>query len=408
VQFHETTLENGLSVVAELNPSVHSVAAGFFVRTGARDESGEVSGVSHFLEHMAFKGNEKHSADDVNRILDEVGARYNASTSEEITLYYAAVLPEYLPAAFEMLAGLIMPALREEDFNLERNVILEEIGMYEDQPSFLAYETAMKTHFQGHPLGQSILGTAASIGALSRRQMLDYHRERYRGGNITLAVAGNTDWDQVVRLARQWCGHWPAGGSRREAPEAHSRGGTSILARETSNQEHVMQLAPAPSATDPLRMAAELLSIVVGDDSGSRLYWTLVDPGLAESADLSYNEYDGSGAYLTYLCSAPEQTVDNLKRIADIYHDVNEHGVTEEELGRARNKAASRIVLRSERPMGRLSSLGANWVYRGEYRSVQADLDAFAAVTTDDVRTLLHRYPLTQLSTAAVGPLASL
>jgi predicted Zn-dependent peptidase len=147
VKFYETTLDNGLTVIAELNPHVQSVAAGFFVRTGARDEAMEVNGVSHFLEHMAFKGNEKHSADDVNRIFDELGARYNASTSEEVTLYYAAVLPEYLPDAFEVLAGLMRPSLRGSDFEVERKVILEEIGMYEDQPSFIAYENAMKTHF---------------------------------------------------------------------------------------------------------------------------------------------------------------------------------------------------------------------------------------------------------------------
>src|SRR5580700_6336426 len=211
VKFHEAKLDNGLTVIAELNPSVQSVAAGFFVRTGARDESMEVSGVSHFLEHMAFKGDEKHSADDVNRIFDEIGAKYNASTSEEITMFYAAVLPEYLPAVFEVLAGLLQPSIRQADFEVERKVILEEIGMYEDQPSFIAYENAMKTHFEGHPLGQSILGSKESIAALKRDQMAHYHDERYRGGNITIAVAGNTDWDQVVKLSKQWCGVWPAG-----------------------------------------------------------------------------------------------------------------------------------------------------------------------------------------------------
>ena len=172
---------------------------------------------------------------------------------------------------------------------------------------------------------------------------------------------------------------------------------------------------PAPRTLDHARptkrgglLAAELLSVIVGDDSGSRLYWDLVDPGLAESADLSYNEYEGSGAYLTYLCSTPESTADNLRRIAAIYDDVNEHAVTEEELEQAKNKVASRIVLRSERPMGRLSSLGSNWVYRGEYRSVQDDLDAFRKITVDDIRELLAAYPLGQLSTAAVGPLPAL
>jgi len=408
MKFHQTTLDNGLSVVAELNPNVLSVAAAFFVRTGARDESAQVSGVSHFLEHMAFKGDGHRSADDVNRIFDEIGARYNASTSEETTMYYAAVLPEYLPTVFDVLAGLLHPSLREADFEVERKVILEEIGMYEDQPSFVAYESAMKTHFNGHPLGQSILGTKASISSLKRDQMAQYHADHYRGGNITIAVAGNTEWDQVVELANRYCGNWPAGRTPRPTDEARPKGGKSVIAKESSTQQHVMQMAAAPAARSPLRLAAELLSVVVGDDSGSRLYWDLVDPGLVESADLSYNEYEGSGAYLTYLCSTPESTADNLQRIADIYADVNERGVSEEELQQAQNKVASRIVLRSERPMGRLSSLGGNWVYRGEYRSVQEELDAFRAITTDEVRALLAKYPLRQLSTAAVGPLAAL
>jgi predicted Zn-dependent peptidase len=238
--------------------------------------------------------------------------------------------------------------------------------------------------------------------------MADYHREHYRAGNITVAVAGNTDWTEILRLAKEWCGKWQAGSTLRTTDEARAKGGAAVTAKEAFTQEHVMQMAPAPSATSPLRMAAELMSVVVGDDSGSRLYWDLVDTGLAESADLSYNEYDGTGAYLTYVCSTPESARDNLKRVRDIYDDVNSRGVTEEELEQARNKAASRIVLRSERPMGRLSSLGSNWVYRNEYRSVQSDLDAYRAITTGDVKAVLKKYPLGQLSTAAVGPLKAL
>ena len=166
MKFHEVKLDNGLQVVAELNPNVHSVAMGFFVRTGSRDETSQVSGVSHFLEHMAFKGDDKFTADDVNRIFDEIGAKYNASTSEEITLFYAAILPEYLDQSFELLASLMRPSLRQDDFDMEKKVILEEIGMYDDQPSFTAYEKCMQTHFAGHPLGQSILGTVESISDL--------------------------------------------------------------------------------------------------------------------------------------------------------------------------------------------------------------------------------------------------
>lgn len=408
MKFHQTKLANGLAVIAELNSAVHSVALGFFVRTGSRDETAAVAGVSHFLEHMVFKGSEKYSADDVNRIFDEVGAKYNAATGEEGTLFYGAILPEYLPQAFELFANILRPALRQEDFDMEKNVILEEIGMYDDQPSFTAYENLMQTHFAGHPLGQSVLGTKESITALSCDQMRTYHRDRYLAGNVTLAVAGNTEWSQIVALAEQHCGHWPSGNCGRATHEAKPSGGLKVITRPKSQQEHIMQMTPAPSAQNRLRFAAEILAVIVGDHSGSRLFWELVDPGLAEAADLDFNEYDGSGSYLTYLSSEPEAIADNLARIQAIFAEVNQHGIREDELEQAKNKVASRVVLRSERPTGRLSSLGGNWIYREEYRSVDDDLKELRGITSRDIRELLDIYPLGATTTVAVGPLESL
>jgi predicted Zn-dependent peptidase len=404
VEFFEHRLPNGLQIVAERNPHVHSVAVGFFVRTGARDETDEVLGVSHFLEHMAFKGTAKHSADDVNRVFDEVGAKYNASTSEETTLFYAAILPEYLPRTFELLADILFPALREDDFNMEKKVILEEIGMYDDQPGFLVYEKAMEAHFKGHPLGRSILGSNESITALAVDRMREYHRRRYNGGNIVLAVAGNFDWPDVVALAQRWCGDWPAGSPERATPVWAGSGGLDLLVRPSSVQEHVMSLCEGPSATDPLRHAAELISVVVGDDTGSRMFWDLVDPGLVESADLGFNDFDGTGVFMTYLCGTPEDTDENLGRIRSILDDVNRGTITAAELDQAKNKVLSRIVLRSERPMGRLGSLGHNWLCRGEYRPVEADLDRYKSVTLEEVRECLARFPLGARTSAAIGP----
>lgn len=408
MKFYEQKLANGLQVIAELNPNVHSVALGFFVRTGARDETPEVNGVSHFLEHMVFKGTEKYSADDVNRVFDEIGAKYNASTSEEVTLFYGAVLPEYLPPVFELLSSILFPSLRTEDFDMEKKVILEEIGMYDDQPTFVAYDKVMQTHFANHPLGQSILGTVESVTALTAEQMRDYHRRQYKAGNIVLAVAGNVEWPQILELAQLHCGQWPAGRTDRPTTEARPTGGLSVIVKETSLQEQVMQLGPAPSARSPLRFAAELLSVVVGDDSNSRMYWDIVDPGHAEAAELGYNEYDGSGVWLTYLSCSPETTDENLARIQFIYDSVNRDGVSEAELAQAKNKVASRVVLRGERPMGRLSSLGNNWIYREEYRSIEDDLNILASITTADIRAMLDAYPIRQVTTAAVGPLAAL
>jgi len=404
MKFEQITLDNGLNVIGEVNPNVHSVAFGFFVRTGSRDETAAVSGVSHFLEHMVFKGTENYSPADVNRIFDELGAKYNASTSEELTLFYAAVLPEYFPQAFELVASIMYPSLRDDDFDIEKKVILEEIGMYDDMPAFTAYEKLMQTHFVNHPLSQSILGSVESISDLQAEQMRKYHSEHYRAGNITLAIAGNIDWSIVVDLARGACGNWPGGSFDRPTHEAGPKGGLEVVQKSGTMQEHVAQMAPAPPARDDLRFAADILSVIVGDDSNSRLYWDLIEPGHAEAAEMSYNEYDGSGAYMSFLSCHPDDVEKNLEAFGRIYDEINRDGITENELELARNKIVSRIVLRSERPMGRLGSLGNNWVYREEYRSVEDDLKTLREITPGDIRELLDQYPLGQTTTVAIGP----
>src|SRR6266478_7552714 len=169
--FESVVLKNGLKIIGETSPSARSTAIGFFVRTGARDETPEVCGVTHFLEHMVFKGTPRRTALDVNRDFDRIGANYNAFTSEENTVFYAAILPEYLPQAIDILADILRPSLREDDFDMEKQVIIEEIGMYDDQPMWSAYDNAKRAYFADHPLGNSILGTAASITALTRDQM---------------------------------------------------------------------------------------------------------------------------------------------------------------------------------------------------------------------------------------------
>jgi len=408
MEFHHATLENGLEIVAEINRAVHSVAMGFFVKAGSRDEALDVHGVSHFLEHMAFKGTDRFSADDVNRLFDEVGADYNAATTEEMTLFYSATLPEYLPQTFEVQAAILQPTLRQDDFDTEKQVILEEIGMYDDQPAVVAYDQVMQTHFHGHPLERTILGTTASIAALTAEQMQRYHREHYSAGNIVLAVAGNVSWPEVLDLAKRHCQSWPQGKCPRTLAAAPSSAGCQLVTRPSLQQEQVVQMAAAPDAHDPLRFAAELLTVIVGDDQNSRMYWDIVDPGHAELAELNYNDFDDSGTYLLYLSGDPDEAETNLARATAIFDAVNQHGVTDAELKQAKTKSASRIVLRGERPMGRLSSLGGNWVSRQEYRTIADDLRTLEAITQDDIHRLLARYPLRFSTTVGVGPLTRL
>src|SRR5437762_2275232 len=240
MQFHHTTLDNGMQVIAELNDRAYSVAAGFFVKTGSRDESSELAGVSHFLEHMTFKGTPRRDAIAVNRDFDRVGAKHNAQTSEEDTFYHVTCLPEYLPRSFEVLADILRPSLREEDFDTEKQVIIEEIKMYQDNPMSVAYDAAKAAHFGPHPLGQSILGSVASISALKVEQMREYFARRYSPANIVLAFAGKTDWDQIVALAKQHCGSWQGGTATRQAVPPRGTGAFQALLRAEDQQQTVI------------------------------------------------------------------------------------------------------------------------------------------------------------------------
>ena len=407
--FHSQKLANGLQIIGETSPSARSVALGFFVRTGARDETPEVSGVTHFLEHMVFKGTPHRTALDVNLDFDRIGADYNAFTSEENTVFHAAVLPEYVPPAVDILADILRPSLRQEDFDMEKNVIIEEIGMYEDQPMWSAYDHAKRTYFAEHRLGNSILGTPASIRALTREQMQAYFQRRYVAPNITVVAAGNFDWPAFLGLIEKHCGAWEPGPVGREGVrETHGSGRFEVLTREKVMQEHVFLISPGPAADSPLRHAADLLGMAVGDDSGSRLYWALIDPGLADSADCSFHEYEGTGAFYTSFSGEPEQAEENLGRVLDVLRADQREGITEEELSQARNKILSRVVRSSERPKGRLVAIGMGWTYQHTYRSVDDDLRAYEGVTLSAVREVLDRYPLDQVTTLALGPLEAL
>ncbi|MDW8222930.1 MAG: pitrilysin family protein [Gemmatales bacterium] len=406
--FRYTRLANGLEIIGEYMPHSRSVAVGFFVKTGARDERPEEAGVSHFLEHMVFKGTERRTALDVNRDFDAIGAHYNACTGEETTLFWATVLPEYLFSALDILADILQPSLRQEDFDTEKQVILEEIRMYEDQPMWSAYDEAVALFFRDHPLGHRILGTVESITALTREQMRDYYQRRYVAGNIVVALAGRFDWEATVDWLQDHCGNWPKGATPRQLVPLEPRPATKIVPRSQVNQEHVFLLTPAPPAESNDRYAAEVLATIVGDDVGSRLYWALIDTGRADSADMSYHEYQGAGAFFTYLCSEPDDAGENLAITLETFRQVAQESVTEEEVAQAQSKLASRWVRGNERPQGRMRSLGYSWVYLHEYRSVDEELARLRAVTPQQIRAFLEQYNLLEPTVVALGPLTEL
>ena len=404
MEFRHRRLENGLEVIAETNDDAHSMSVAFIVRTGSRDEADDVAGVSHFLEHMCFKGTPRRSADDVNREFDEIGAHYNAFTSEECTAYYASVLPEYQEASVDILADILRPSLRPDDFDMEKKVIQEEIQMYLDQPPFGMDDRIKQLHMGQHPLARSVLGTSDSVGALSATQMRDYFSSRYAADNVFVVAAGKVDFEALVEQVAKRCNDWKPQEAQREVPRAASKACFEVVHRPTATQEYVLQLADAPASEDEDRYAAKLLATIVGDDSGSRMYWELVDPGLAETASLGHYEYLGAGMFYTWLACEPDDVEDNLARLRSILVQVERDGITEEELNQAKNKVKARVVLGSERPQSRLFNVGGNWLQRREYRTVADDIKSLDDVTVEQIREVLKKYPLTAASTITVGP----
>jgi len=403
LQFHRQELPNGLNVIAESNPDAHSFAAGLFVGTGSRDEGAEINGVSHFLEHIAFKGSSQYTWEDVNRIFDEMGARYNAFTTQEMTAFYANVLPEFSERTLEHLSFLLRPAIRDEDFETEKKVILEEIAMYLDDPGHRVYEALMESHFTGHPLSRSVLGTTASVAGLRRQQMADYFRNRYSAENIVLAATGKLEFDRLVELAERYCGDWKPIKSPRNYASPTYKSKRVALADPKLSRQYTMAMTPGPSAQDERRFAARVLSDVIGDAEGSRFYWSLVDNALAEEADFGFYPHDGCGSYFISLVTEPERTQKAmdvaLAELARIKNDLNS-----EEVERAKNKIASGIVLGGETPMGRMPSVASQWIYNKEYRSLEQDMATLSAVTVDSLRQLMVEFPFDPMTVVTLGP----
>ena len=404
MEFKKHTLENGLTIIGEVNQAALSAAVGFFTRAGSRDETPQISGVSHFLEHMMFKGTDNMEAFEVNEAFDKLGANFNASTSEENTIYYAAVLPEYLIEVTDLWTQLMRPSLRDEDFNIEKNVIKQEIAMYQDLPQFDVMDQCMSLHYKGHPCGNSILGTNESIDAMTSSQMKEYFYQRYAPNNMVLACCGNFDFDALCKLAQDKCGHWkPAEASR----ELTDFGGTFESFRQTKEtlvREHIYLMSSSVSMQDDRRYAASLLGMIVGDSTGSRFFWELIDTAIAESAGFFCNAMDGTGAFCSYLRCNPQKTDQVMQIVDKIFDEINSNGITAEELTAAKNKVLSALTIRCELPMGRLNSLGLNWVYSKEYRSVAKDVEDIHNITVDQVNSLLKDYDLRKYTKFAIAP----
>lgn len=407
--FHTHRLSNGLQIVGLPMPDFESVAVSYYVYTGSRDEPDDsIAGVSHFLEHMVFKGTQTLDWQQITLEFNKIGAELNAFTSHEATVFYARVLGEQLDRALELLSDMMYPRLDENDFTMEKEVIINEIARSEDQPYNLASRRLMQVYFDGHPLGHDVLGSRESIQNMRIEQMRHYWERRYAANNLILSIAGNFDWEHLVQLAERYCTGWRVGDAGRSVePYQPARSRNEILVDKKLKQQIMILAMPAVDVKDPDYYAALLGGSILGDSDGSRLYWNLYQKGLAESASAGVWAMEGTGIMMMEANSTPEQAPQVLKMLRVELVSLLEDGVHEDELRRAKDKWISNMVLSSESTFARMRSLANDWVTEGRLVSIDEEIERVERVTTADVLRALRRFPMREKQVlTALGPLS--
>ncbi len=383
----ETCLDNGVRLVTEQIPGVRSAAVGVWLKQGSAHETPDVLGVSHFLEHLVFKGTERRSAHEIALSLESLGGGLDAYTTREHTSYQARVLDEHLPQALDVLADLVLhPRLDPTDLELERAVVLEEIAGVEDTPDDMVFDLHGERFWNGHPYGQAILGTRETVGALTAEDVRRLHASRYRGGNLVVGCAGNVDHDVVTEHLARLFGPAPEGGGVADiATPAGNATGRDAVVRDTT-QAHVVVGNRTPSHADPVRDALLLISSAFGGGMSSRLFQRIREEmALAYSVFSFQSFYSRAGTAGVYVGTRPEAREQALEAILAEYRLLHAEGLTARELEQAKNQSKGHMILSMESTGARLMRM-AGYVLRGEpYRDLEESLARVDSVTLEDV-----------------------
>ncbi len=352
-------LDSGLRVVTETVPSVRSVALGMWVRTGSRDETPAQAGVSHFLEHLLFKGTERHSAIEISELFDGMGAATNAATSKETTHLHARFLDEHLEEAFELLAEMLLaPALPVDEIDSEREVVLEEIAMYEDEPSDRVHDVLAEAIYGEHPLGRRVLGHSEVIGSIPVAEIAAYHHHHYNAANIVVAAAGHVEHERIVELASRLLS--PPGvdgrGPNGAAPAVAERR-MRFYEKETE-QYHICFGGPGIARADERRYALGILDAIFGGSVSSRLFREVREKrGLAYSVGSYTEQFVDLGTVAMYVGTRAENVAEACEIIGRELVELRDEGVTEPELVRAKEHVKGRMVLGLESTGARMGRI---------------------------------------------------
>lgn len=392
-EFFQTQLSNGLTVVVERMRGVRAVASGYLCRTGARDETPDLAGVSHFLEHMCFKGTAKRSAAQINIDLDRIGGQPNAFTSHDRTFYHGVTRAEHIETQIEILADMMRSTLPPDEFEMEKNVVLEEIAMSNDRIEHVAFDLIIAKAFEGHSLGWPVLGYESTIKPLTRDQMYAYFQRRYAPENMFLIAAGDIEPQRIVAAAERYSGDWPRQGPLPPRTKPVVRSGRHHRVIDRFSQQLVSITFPAPGGADEMHETAEAIASILGG-SNSRFYWNIEQAGLSPQAAAYRLDFADCGLLILMAQCDPANADKVLDAMRDEIRKLAKGPVLLAELQRVKNKRRTGLAVEGESPYHRLVQVMDDVDYRGRPRSVDERLAAVDAIDEDAVRRYFERYPV--------------
>ncbi len=406
VQQHRlTTLDSGVRIVTEAMPSVRSVAIGFWIGTGSRHESEDQAGLSHLLEHLLFKGTAKYDSLEIDQIFDGMGAELNAGTGKETTSVYARVIDQHVPEAFDVMADMVFrPALADVDS--EREVILEEIAMYEDEPQEKVFDVLGEAVFGEDPLGRAIIGRAPVIADTPVAEIARFHAERYTPANVVIAAAGAIDHDALVALAAERMPAAADGTCPRAHPVRLPDGARRRFERKDTEQYHVCLGGVGLSRHDDRRFALRVLDTIFGGTSSSRLFQEIRERrGLAYSVYSFTSAYQDTGQVGLYVGTRAENVAEAMEVVGTELGRIRADPATPEELARAKENLKGRVVLALESTGSRMNRLGSETLAGAPLMPIDEVVRRIDAVSREDLAELADElWALERLSAAGIGP----
>lgn len=385
--YQKTILDNGVRILSEEIPHIRSISTGIWVDIGSRDETDTNSGISHFIEHMLFKGTKTRSAKAIAETLDAVGGQLNAFTTKEYTCYHAKVLDEHFDLALDLLTDMLFNSnFDQQDLERERNVIIEEIKMGEDAPDEMVHDIFTKTIWRGHPLGRSIIGTSEIVNSLNRDDLVQYYSQHYTASNIVVSVAGNIKHETVVEKLTPIFSKLGAGSNKPpKLPPAMTK--DLVCHNKETEQVHMVIGTPGYKLKHQDIYAVQIISNILGGGLSSRLFQEIREQrGLVYSVYAYHSSYHDTGLFAVYAGLSKQNVDQTMELIFKELKDISEKGITKSELQRAKDQLKGGMMLSLENTNTRMSRLGKSEIYLGKVLSLDELLEKAYKVTNDDIR----------------------